>query len=376
MNLGSALSGMGRHEDGLAEIGTALSLRPNHVPSWHNRGQVLNNAGRREEADQAYARALEIDPGFIEARFGRAVVSLLLGRFAIGWREYRARRSMRDIASQYHREVLPVDLAGRHVVVERDQGLGDELFFLRFAPVLARCGARVTYLADARLVSMLARARVVDRVLAQGDDPGPFDLRLAVGDLPYVLGMGDGDPPPPSLALAAIPSREAMIAARLAAFGPGPYRAVTWRAGTQGMIGVVSKQTPAEGLARALRSTAATLVAVQRRPEPGEIETFAQAAGRPVLDLSGLNDDLEDMLALMGLVDDHVCVSNTNVHLRAARGRPSRVLVPHPPEFRWMGQGDESPWFPGSRVYRQAIDGGWQEALDTLARDLCGNGQG
>ena len=70
------------------------------------------------------------------------------------------------------------------------------------------------------------------------------------------------------------------------------------------------------------------------------------------------------------MIDDYVCVSNTNVHLRAAQGRICRVLVPNPSPFRWMGSGDESPWFPGTRVYRQGADGDWSAALAALAHDL------
>jgi hypothetical protein len=76
------------------------------------------------------------------------------------------------------------------------------------------------------------------------------------------------------------------------------------------------------------------------------------------------------MLAALEVLDEHVCVSNTNVHLRAGLGRASRVLVPYPPEFRWMNAGAESPWFPGSPVYRETAEDGWAPALAALARDL------
>ena len=95
-----------------------------------------------------------------------------------------------------------------------------------------------------------------------------------------------------------------------------------------------------------------------------------RAAGRAVIDLSAANEDLESILALIGLLDEYVCVSNTNVHLRAAQGAACRVLVPNPPEFRWGAEGAESPWFPGTRVYRQAPDGGWDAALAALAAEL------
>ncbi len=100
-------------------------------------------------------------------------------------------------------------------------------------------------------------------------------------------------------------------------------------------------------------------------------ERFAKAIGREAHDLTALNDDLEGMLALVDLLDDYVCVSNLNVQLRAARGRASRVLVPHPPAFRWMAKGEETPWFPGTRVYRQTVDNDWDPAFAALERDLA-----
>jgi hypothetical protein len=112
------------------------------------------------------------------------------------------------------------------------------------------------------------------------------------------------------------------------------------------------------------------LVALQRQPADGEVEAFAREAGRTVHDLTALNDSLEDMLALLAALDDYVCVSNTNVHLRAGVGGASRVLMPHPPEFRWMAAGEESPWFPGTRIYRQAPAGDWSAALARLKGDL------
>ncbi len=76
------------------------------------------------------------------------------------------------------------------------------------------------------------------------------------------------------------------------------------------------------------------------------------------------------MLALLALMDEYVTVSNANVYLRAGAGRTSRILVPSPPEHRWMAEGAESPWFPGCKVYRQKLDGSWDEALAALAWDL------
>jgi hypothetical protein len=153
---------------------------------------------------------------------------------------------------------------------------------------------------------------------------------------------------------------------------------VTWRAGTapeqqRSTDWVLFKAVPAEALGGALARTTGTLLSLQRAPDAGELVTLCRAAGRDVHDLAAFNDDLEDMLALLAVVDDYVGVSNTNMHLRAAVGKTARVLVPAPAEWRWMRQGPSSPWFPGFSIYRQSLQGDWSNALRTLERDLTGN---
>ncbi len=175
---------------------------------------------------------------------------------------------------------------------------------------------------------------------------------------------------PPSVEVPVLPERSAEMRARLDGLGPPPYIAVTWRAGVQKRR-LLSKIAPLGRLAAALQVVKGTIVVVQRNPAAGEVGKFAAALGRDAHDLTALNEDLEAMLALVDLLDDYVCVTNTNFHLRAVRGRASRVLVPQPPEFRWMAEGDESPWFPGTRVYRQTTAGDWDPAFAALASDLA-----
>jgi hypothetical protein len=145
---------------------------------------------------------------------------------------------------------------------------------------------------------------------------------------------------------------------------------VTWRAGIANKADAVFKLAPIGDIAEALRPATATVLVLQRHPEAGEIDALSRGLGREAHDLTALNDDLEDMLALLALLDEYVTVSNTNVHLRAGVRRASRVLVPDPPEWRWMAEGDESPWFPGSAIYRQGMDGDWGAAFGALTRDL------
>ncbi|MGH6954304.1 MAG: hypothetical protein ACREGL_08990, partial [Alphaproteobacteria bacterium] len=211
-------------------------------------------------------------------------------------------------------------------------------------------------------------------ILGPTENRGPLDSTVAVPDLPYLVAVGPEEAPP--LPLVPDATRVARLRRRLAELGPPPYLGVTWRAGTEGDTRL-HKSVDLELLARALAPAAGTVVVAQRRPAAGEVGSFARTLGRPAHDLSPLNDDLEDMLALMSLLDDYVAVSNTNAHLRAGVGKTCRIVVPQPPEFRWMLAGEGSPWFPGFAVYRQSLSGDWAEPLMTLARDLlkqCSSG--
>jgi hypothetical protein len=194
-------------------------------------------------------------------------------------------------------------------------------------------------------------------------------------DYPALIRVFD-PPPAPSLRLPPLPEALNRIRRLLADAGPPPYIGLTWRAGTAardqlGADWVLSKDIALPALAGALRGASGTLLALQRHPAAGEIETLSKLIGRPVADFCALNDALEDMLALLALIDDYVGVSNTNMHLRAATGRDARVLVPNPAEWRWMQWGRRSPWFPDFDIYRQSLNGDWSAALAQLSRDLA-----
>jgi hypothetical protein len=149
---------------------------------------------------------------------------------------------------------------------------------------------------------------------------------------------------------------------------------VTWRGGTSkeefSKWNVLYKEIDLDLLADTLRDVPGRVLILQRKPKAGEIERFAARLGRPVHDLTAVNEQLEVMLALLSLIDEYVAVSNTNVHLRAGAGRISRVLIPHPPDWRWMVSG-ASPWYPDIPTYREACGGGgWEAALAVLHNDL------
>jgi tetratricopeptide (TPR) repeat protein len=382
-NMSVPLRELGEYDAAIDACRRALALREHYFDAWNNLGNALQSTARLDESVQAFDAALALRDD-ADTRWNKAFSLLLGGHFSAGWDAYLgrpARQKVEAAAPGAFDTALPEDLHGKTVMLRREQGLGDELFFLRYVPLLAARGATLLGKMSPKMIPLLARTDLFADLAT--DEPSfarPIDRRVMVGDLPRIFGMGDGDLPPPALRLTPLPERVAALRARLEAAGPRPWIGVTWRAGTSkdAQRGrkrrVLFKEAPLDDLAAALHGRAGAWVVLQRNPEAGEVAQWASLAGSACFDASELNADLDDMLALLSLLDEHVGVSNTNMHLAASLGKTARVLVPYPPEWRWMVDGlgfeNHSPWFAGFTVYRQSMDGDWGAALARLAAAL------
>ena len=367
----------GRVDAALEGFREAASIDPRCADAPYGLGRIHHlRTGRIGEAIAAYRQAIALRPGFAYAHHNLAHALFLAGDFAAAWNEYRWRpprlRYEARLRRLGHDPSLPAGLpAGARLRVLGEQGLGDTLFFLRFAPLLRERGARLAFAGDARLSGMLERTGLFDSI---GESPEEDDAtEVLAADLPLLLASAQAGAVPEPLALAAEPARIEAMRARLAALGPPPYATLAWRAGIAqgGVYETLYKELAPEALGTALAGLRATWLAVQREPRSGDIDALSDSLGARVHDLSSVNEDLEDALALMSIADEWIGVSNTNVHLRAGAGGSARVLVPFPPEWRWMAERD-SPWFASMRTYRQSADRSWREALAQMASGLSG----
>jgi len=370
-NGGHAHYCLGQFEQAIVLHKRALTLAPNLAQAHSNLGMALQAAGQFNAATRAFEQALSCQPDFSQATHNLAHLELASGQFEQGWLHYASRPTRRVTAAREERR-LPADLSRKTIFLRGEQGLGDELFFLRFAPELARRGATVEISCAAKLASLLSR---VDCLHVSTNVEGtPADaIELLVGDLPYALGHNEQQPCPPPLPLTPQPQHVAAMRLALANAGPPPYVGLTWRAGTKG-LNRLEKHLPLNALQRLARTTDATLIALQRQPLPQDLAELGRVPGRIMADFTHVNDDLEDMLALLSLLDDYVGVSNTNMHLRAGLGLTAQVWVPYPPDWRWLLAGDHSPWFPQFELARQTANGDWTPAItqccETLAQRL------
>jgi tetratricopeptide (TPR) repeat protein len=373
--LSVALRRQGEASEAAACAKAAIAIAPGLAAAHNNLAHALSELGDIDAALNEYDAALAIDPGYRLARWNRALLHLAMGRYSAGWRDYRLNPNVAYAPGMLSGDDrLPGDLSGVRLCVTRNQGIGDEIFFLRFAALAKARGARIAYRTEPRMAALLCGVACIDELVAS-DGPQADEAQWHLVDhLPHLLGHSDGDAPTPTLPIEPQAGARRDAAAALAAAGSGPYLGVAWRAGgtrsevrAAGERGVtLEKRVPIEALARAVSGWRGTVVVLQRRPDPGELEAFRAACAAQVADLSGANEELGAVHALLAEIDEYVSVSNTNVHLRAAAGRGSHVLVPWFPEWRWGLSGCSSSWFPGSRIYRQAATGEWTQAFEAL----------
>jgi tetratricopeptide (TPR) repeat protein len=412
--LGCALRNVGRVGEGVESLQRAIKLEPGLQDAHFNLGQGYQRLGEFAKAEEKFLfvqrqnagdveviaalsnlhwflgdheRALQdlragiaANPGSGDIRFLLGEQLLTLGRYEEGWFQYLWRVNRHAFLQKVRLPFdspqlltpLPASLEGATLRVHAEQGIGDDLFFLRFVRYVRERGARVVGTITPRLLEMVGRSGALDHCEPAADRiPPTTDYRL-LGDLPYLL-EAHRLAIPRAVRFDPLPARIAEIDARLHGLAR-PLIGLTWRAGTgpeTGNRNALFKEVPFGKFVTLAERLPGTLLVLQRQPKAGEVAALAAACGSRVVDFSALNADLEAMHALLARLDDYVGVSNTNVHLCAALGRSARVLVSRSVEFRWMASGPESPWFPGFPVYRQGEKGDWVQAMDGIVRDVA-----
>lgn len=379
-NYGVLLRATERLHESYAEFATAVALKPRYKEALKNLAFMAWQVGHYKQALSSFATYVALNPVDKPVYFHMAELALGLGNLRDGWRLYQMRPNKAERAQHFHTPdlvyplpPLPERLDGQTAVLLPEQGLGDILFFLRYAPMLKARGAKVGYGAAPNIARFVGEAESIDEVL-DSKTVVPYlgkPYTFFSGDLPFLT--AEDDSYPPSLRFSPLPERVAAARAHLAQLGPPPYVGVNWRAGVKSAAddNLLYKSLPAKALGEALRGIEATVVSLQRLPQDGEHAEFESGIGRSIPDLSSVQADLETLMGYLAVIDEIVGVSSTSVHLRAAMGLDAKVLFVTPTEWRWLLEGDTSPWFPDCKVYRAHRPALREPALANLQRDLA-----
>ncbi|MFI5337001.1 MAG: tetratricopeptide repeat protein [Opitutales bacterium] len=368
-NLGNVLQAERRWEEAIAAHRRALAWQGDLVEAWSNLGNALMALNRTGEALAAYREARRRRPAAADLAYNEGLAHLLQGDFRSGWEGYERRWEMGDLRRRPVQNRPAWDgkesLSGRSIVVYAEQGLGDTLQFARYFPLLGERGAIVHAVVQKPLRSLLGRIRGVRSVGTAGEPWPECDFHCPLLSLPRVLGTELATIPAGTPYLTARPDRVEAAAGWLAAVPP-PRIGVVW-SGNPAHRNDGNRSLPIAALPPIFAAAGAQWVSLQKVLRPGEAEVLA-ASG--VGDLSGRLQDFEDTAAVLAGLDLILTVDTAVAHLAGAMGRPAWILLPYAPDWRWLLEREDSPWYPSVRLFRQTEPGDWTAVLVRVAAEL------
>jgi len=373
-NVGASLARQGKYAEARTYFLKAVELAPHAIGSLINVGNTFASEGELDEAERFLRKALQVDPEQAEAHYSLAMILLLRGDFERGWPEYEWRWRSRGVRRV--RLELPQpewdgsDLSGRTILLHAEGGLGDTIQFIRYAPLIKARGATVVLDVQVALASWLTGQPGIDRINARGEPLPAHDVHAPLMSLPRIMGTR----------LDTIPAKDSYLSVE-------PELAERWRRELSGLsglkVGIAWQGSPRHYQDR-IRSfplasfevlaklDGVSLVSLQKHFGREQIPAFASRF--PLLDLGARLDEPDntylDTPAVLRSLDLVITPDTSLAHAAGALGVPVWLALPSVPEFRWMLDRDDSPWYPTMRLFRQKRPGDWGEVFGRMAAEL------
>lgn len=361
----------GRYEEAEAVLRPYLSSGRGPLSLWKWLAAALRSQGRIAETRAIQEMLVAHAPGDFPTRFDLAETLLLSGEFERGWREYRYRYSLAHTAHIERKVQRPRwdgrAMPGQTLLIHDEQGYGDTFQFIRLVPwAKERSGARVVVEINAESLSLVRRATGFDDIVERGTLPPAFDMHCEMMSLPMALRLSLDDLPGPTPYLHPDPRRVERWRQRLAGL-PRPLVALVW-AGRPTHPNDANRSLSLAQLAPLAR-TGVSFVGLQKGPAAKQ--AALPPKGMSLLSLSDEIQDFEDTAAILCVADLLISVDSSPVHLAGALGRPVWVMLPKVPDWRWLLERTDTPWYPRMRLFRQEVRADWSGVVSRMAAELA-----
>jgi tetratricopeptide (TPR) repeat protein len=378
-NLANSLRDETRCTEAIENYRQAVRLKPDYAEAYNHLGVVLNAQGghveiiENLEAIDNYRRALQLNPDFAEAHWNLSLVLLRTGSYLEGWKEYEWRRNPKLNITTYPHcyEISRWDgscFKGKRLLVHYEQGFGDTLHFVRYLPMVKARGGTVILEARKPLYKLLQGFPGIDELVEASLDNKPvvkFDYHISLMDLPKIF----------ETTLETIPAEVPYIKCC-------PKKAEYWRnklAGPDFKVGIVWAGSPSHGNDQ---NRSCTLKYFEPLTNIDGVRLYGLQKGEAAKQVKGLADettitnlgtefeDFTDTAAAIENLDLVISVDTSVLHLAGAMGKPVWALLPFAPEWRWMLNRQDSPWYPTMKLFRQKKWGLWESVFQEVAEEL------
>ncbi len=368
-NRGNAFNDLKRHDEALASHERSIELNPDYAEAWSNRGNAFNDLRRHEEALASYDRSIELKPDYAKAHWNKSLVLLRCGFFEEGWKLYEWRWQLDSSTSLRRDFIQPLwrgeqPIAGRTILLHAEQGLGDTIQFYRYVKLVALRGAKVIVEVQKPLVGIFKTLGGSITVVAKGDVLPKFDYHCPLLSLPLAFKTDLNS-----------------ISADIPYLCPDNKKLQEWsiKVGLkkQIRIGIVwggsreHKNDKNRSICALAMSKLLTdnfeWFSLQKEYRDGDRQMLERSK---VYDYSNVLLDFSDTAALLSQLDLVISVDTSVAHLAGAMGKPTWVMLPYIPDFRWLWDREDSPWYPSMRLFRQPAPGDWSPVIYNVSSAL------
>lgn len=367
-NLGNTLMALGCFREAADSFSRAAELLPASPEPLAARATALQALGEVAASEGECRRALQLDPSFAAAHWNLALNLLLQGRYEEGWQEYEWRWQKRDFTSPVRHADIPLwegsPLQGRIILLHAEQGFGDAIQFVRYAPLVARLGGTVVLECHPQLVNLMQGVEGVYAVLPFGAALPPCSCQAPLLSLSRIF----------STTLQTIPAQIPYLRANTELAGKWSTLVSAYPAGLR--VGLVWAGKSYPDPLRSIRlSDLAPLAAVRATFYSLQLGTGTEQASHPphgmqLVDLTDRINDFADTAALIDQLDLVISIDTAVAHLAGALGKPAWVMLPYAPDWRWLLGRSDSPWYPAMRLFRQQQPGDWGSVVETIHTEL------
>ena len=369
-NRGITLTVLNQLNSAIACFDKAIALKPRYAEAYNNRGNVLKDHKQLDAALASYDEAIILEPNYAEAHWNKSLLLLLLGEFDKGWKEYAWRWKWDDFPSQKRKYNQPLwngkeSLVGKTILLHSEQGLGDAIQFSRYAKMVSDLGARVILEAGKPLLNLFSTLSGVSQLVGKGSAVPSFDFHCPLLSLPLAFKTQIDSIPSSIPYLFSDPEKASRWRIKLGERYK-PRIGLVWSGSTTHkndqnrsiLLAELIKHLPDQYLYVSLQK--------EVRYEDEEI-----LISRPdILHFENELTDFSDTAALCDLMDVIISVDTSVAHLAGALGKEVWILLPYVPDWRWLLDRNDSPWYPTAKLYRQEVIGDWDGVLEKVKSDL------
>lgn len=371
-NRGLALPYLGRHEEALTSFEHAIDPLTDSFDARNNRGNVLRELRRHEEAIASYEKAIALRPNDPMVHYNEGMCRLQMGDCQRGWKKLEWRWQTSQYKSVHRDFPVPLwlgqeSLQGKTILLHAEQGLGDTIQFCRYARLASDMGARVVLEVQPGLEKLLTSLDGVDDLRINGETLPEFDCHCPLLSLPLAFNTTlDTIPAAKTGYLRSDPALRAEWQTRLGE-RTRPRIGITW-SGNRQFGNDRNRSIP---LATLLPLLAGNAQFVSLQKEIRESDQTVLDRDADILHFGDELRDFSDTAALTDLMDLVISVDTSIAHLAGALGKPVWLLLPFNPDWRWLLDREDSPWYPSARLFRQSRSGDWQEVIERVAKGLA-----